>query len=160
MEASDTGRRNATEKQRLLPDWGYTWRTGAYSSMSHGWRTGQIVWIGGQVALDRDAKVVHPGDIAGQTRYVYDAIDRLLREAGASLSDVVKINTYLALDPADPEFDTKWELMAEARKEYFPTDGPGALGIAVPALRYPGLLIEVDAIAVITTEPDSSPALT
>jgi enamine deaminase RidA (YjgF/YER057c/UK114 family) len=137
------------DRQRLMPEWAYAWRTPAYSTMSHGWRTGPFVFIGGQVALDPEAKVVAPGDMAGQTRYVYRAIEGLLAEAGASMRDVVKITTYLALDPADPAFDTKWEAMAEVRKEFFPHDGPGATGIAVSALRYPGLLVEVEAIAVI-----------
>jgi enamine deaminase RidA (YjgF/YER057c/UK114 family) len=137
------------DRQRLMPDWAYTWRTGAYSTMSHGWRVGPFVWIGGQVALDGEARVVHPGDMGAQTRYVYEAIKGLLAEAGGTMRDVVKITTYLALDPADPEFDTKWEAMAEVRKEYFPEEGPGATGIAVWALRYPGLLVEVEAMAVL-----------
>lgn len=116
------------DRQRLMPDWAYGWRTAAYSTMSHGWRTGPLVWIGGQVALDPEAKVVAPGDMAGQTRYVYRAIERLLGEAGATMRDVVKITTYLALDPADPQFDGKWEAMAEVRKEFFPENGPGATG--------------------------------
>lgn len=138
------------ERQRLMPDWAYTWRSSAYSTMSHGWRAGPFVWIGGQVALDAQANVVAPDDIAGQTRYVYRAIEGLLAEAGATLRDVVKITSYLALDPADPRFDEKWEAMAEARKEFFPEEGPGATGVAVSALRYPGLLIEVEAMAVIS----------
>jgi enamine deaminase RidA (YjgF/YER057c/UK114 family) len=132
-----------------MPDWAYGWRTGAYSTMSHGWRVGPFVWIGGQVALDPDANVVHPGDMGAQTRYVYEAIKGLLAEAGGTMRDIVKITTYLALDPADPEFDSKWEAMADVRKEYFPEEGPGATGIAVSALRYAGLLVEVEAMAVL-----------
>lgn len=143
------------DRQRLMPEWAYAWRTAAYSTMSHGWRVGPLVWIGGQVALDPEANVVAPGDMAGQTRYVYRAIEGLLAEAGATLRDVVKITTYLALDPADPQFDEKWEAMAEARKEFFPADGPCATGIAVSALRYPGLLVEVEAVAVIAGDRPS-----
>lgn len=137
------------DRQRLMPEWAYTWRTGAYSTLSHGWRAGPIVWIGGQVALDEHAQVVAPGDMGGQTRYVYRAIEGLLKEAGATLADVVKITTFLLLDPADPAFDATWEEMAEARKEFFPEPGPCGTGVAVAALRYPGLLIEVEAVAVI-----------
>jgi len=144
------------DRQRLMPDWAYAWRTGAYSTMSHGWRVGPFVWIGGQVALDGEANVVHPGDMGAQTRYVYEAIKGLLAEAGGTMADVVKITTYLALDPNDPEFDAKWEAMAEVRKEYFPGEGPGATGIAVSALRYPGLLVEVEAMAVLR-EGDGGP---
>jgi enamine deaminase RidA (YjgF/YER057c/UK114 family) len=137
------------DRQRLMPSWGYAWRTGAYPRLSHGWRVGPFVWIGGQVALDSESKVVHPGDMAGQARYVYEAIDRLLKEAGATWADVVKIDTFMALDPADPEFDAKWEQMADVRHEFVADPGPATLGVPVPGLRYPGLLVEVDAMAVI-----------
>jgi enamine deaminase RidA (YjgF/YER057c/UK114 family) len=137
------------DRQRLMPDWGYAWRSEAYGKLSHGWRVGPFVWIGGQVALDAESNVVHPGNMAGQTRYVYEAIDRLLREAGATFADVVKINTFLALDPREPDFDATWEQMAAVRHEFVADEGPATLGVPVPALRYPGLLVEVDAMAVI-----------
>jgi enamine deaminase RidA (YjgF/YER057c/UK114 family) len=141
------------ERQRIMPDWGYGWRGGNYTTLSHGWRVGPFVWIGGQVALDEEGRVVHEGDMGAQTRYVYEAIRRLLAEAGATMADVVKINTFMALDPADPEFDMKWEQMSAVRKEYFPAEGPATLGVPVPGLRYPGLLVEVDAMAVIRGAP-------
>jgi 2-iminobutanoate/2-iminopropanoate deaminase len=142
------------DRQRLMPEWAYAWRSDAYATLSHGWRVGPFVWIGGQVALDNQARVVHPGDMGGQTRYVFRAIEGLLKEAGATMADVVKINSFIALDPADPEFDTKWEQMAAARREFFPELGPCTLGVPVPGLRYPGLLIEVDAMAVMRDSPD------
>jgi 2-iminobutanoate/2-iminopropanoate deaminase len=148
------GLREPMDRQRLKPAWTYAWRSDAYSSLSHGWRVGPFVWIGGQVALDDHSQVVHPGDMAGQTRYVYRAIEGLLHEAGATLADVVKLNTYLALDPADPEFDAKWEAMADVRKEFFPEVGPCTTGVPVSGLRYPGLLIEVEATAVIQATVD------
>ena len=139
------------ERQRLMPEWAYAWRSGAYSKLSHGWRVGPFVWIGGQVALDNQARVVHPGDMAGQTRYVYEAIEKLLHEAGATFADVVKINTFVALDPADPAFDATWEQMSAVRAEFVSDPGPATLGVPVPGLRYPGLLVEVDAMAVIAS---------
>jgi 2-iminobutanoate/2-iminopropanoate deaminase len=137
------------DRQRLMPDGAYGWRTDAYSTLSHGWRVGPFVWVGGQVALDPQGRVVHEGDMGAQTRYIYEAIDRILKEAGATFADVVKINTFLALDPADPEFDTKWEAMSDVRKEYVADPGPCTTGVPVPGLRYPGLLVEVEAMAVI-----------
>jgi len=137
------------DRQRLKPDWGYAWRNEAYSKLSHGWRVGPFVWIGGQVALDSESHVVHPGNMAGQARYVYEAIDRLLKEAGATWGDVVKINTFMALDPRAPDFDATWEQMAAVRAEFVTDPGPATLGVPVPGLRYPGLLVEVDAMAVI-----------
>ena len=141
------------DRQRLMPDWAYGWRTEAYAKLSHGWRVGPLVWIGGQVALDPDGNVMHPGDMAAQTRYCYEAIERLLHEAGATYADVVKLNTFMALDPKDPSFDEVWEQMSAVRAEFVVDPGPATLGVPVPGLRYPGLLVEVDAMAVIGGVP-------
>ncbi len=137
------------DRTRLNPAGHWTWRSPAYSTLSQGWRAGPVVWVGGQVALDEGGRVVAPGDIAGQTRAVYQAIERVLGEAGGTLADVVKINSYYVLDPKDPDFDRQWEAMARARQEFFPENGPCGTGIPVSSLVYPGLLIEVEAVAVL-----------
>ena len=138
-----------TDRQRLMPKDHWTWRSGAYSSLSQGWRVGPIVWTGGQVALAGDGSVIAPGDLPAQTRAVYQAIGRVLAEAGATFRDVVKINSFYVIDPARPDFDDAWTQMATVRAEFFPEPGPCGTGVIVPALVYPGLVIEVEAVAVL-----------
>jgi enamine deaminase RidA (YjgF/YER057c/UK114 family) len=142
-------RPDRSDRQRLMPRGHWTWRDGAYATLSQGWRVGPIVWTGGQVAIDARGEVIAPGDIAAQTRAVYRAIESVLAEAGASLADVVKINSFYVIDPARPDFDDEWTRMARVRAEFFPEPGPCGTGVIVPALVYWGLVIEVEAVAVL-----------
>jgi 2-iminobutanoate/2-iminopropanoate deaminase len=143
----------AADRQRLEPGGHWTWTGGpAWGPIAQGWRVGNLVFTGGQVAIDSAGKVIGVGDIETQTREVYRNIERVLHEGGASLRDVVKITSYLVWDgePSGPEFDAFWVRMATVRASFFPGDGPAGTGVVVKALIYPGLLIEVEAIAVIS----------
>ena len=47
-------------------------------------RVGNLLFISGTTAGDRTGKIVAPGDIVGQTRYIYQKFARLLAAAGAA----------------------------------------------------------------------------
>ncbi len=55
---------------------------------------GRWIYVSGQVALGEDMKLVE-GDLASQTELTFDHIERVLRRAGAELTDVVKLTTFL-----------------------------------------------------------------
>jgi len=59
--------------------------------------TGRGRWVAtsGQVALDDEGKLVGPGDPEAQTRQVFANLDRALAAAGASFTDVIKLNYYV-----------------------------------------------------------------
>ena len=137
------------ERQRLVPEHHWGWRGEQWSTISQGWRAGNLVFVGGQVALDEAGAIIGPGDIAEQTRAVYRAIQRVLGQAGATLADVVKINSFLVTQAEGEAYDEFWRLMAAARREFFPDEGPCGTGVVVSRLVYPGLLIEVECVAVI-----------
>ena len=111
--------------------------------------SGKIVYTAGQLARDIDGNCVGKGDMRAQMEQTFQNLDRCLKAAGATWADVVKINTFMALDPRAPDFDATWEHMAAVRAEFVADPGPATLGVPVPGLRYPGLLVEVDAMAVI-----------
>jgi len=140
------------DRQRLMPRHHWGWRGEQWSTISQGWRAGNLVFVGGQVALDEHGEIIGPGDIAEQTRAVYRLIENVLHEAGAELADVVKITSFLVTDAEGEEYDEFWRRMAAARREFFPNEGPCGTGIIVQQLVYPGLLIEVECIAVIPDE--------
>ena len=77
-----------------------------------------------------------------QTRQVFRNIKAVLRAAGAKMEHVVKINTYIT--DADKFMD-----MLEARGDIFGDNPPASTAVVVAGLAFPGLLIEVEAIAVI-----------
>lgn len=54
----------------------------------HGTRVGNAVYVSGTLAIDPEGKVVHPGDIEAQTRYVLDQIKAVVEAAGGSMQDI------------------------------------------------------------------------
>lgn len=115
---------------------------------SHGFAVprGELVFVAGQVAVDRDGQLVGPGDIRAQLRQTLINLEAVLRAAGGSLRDVVKLTTYLTRAEDIPGF-------MEARRELYPgyfPDGvyPANTLLVVDRLVRPELLIEIEAIAV------------
>lgn len=78
-------------------------------------------------------------------RQAYQNLSAALAGAGATLSDVVKITTYIVnYRPSD------LALIAEVRREFFARGNPPASTLlGVKALAVEGLLIEVEAVAVV-----------
>ena len=111
------------------------------STINHAFKAGNTVYTAGQVALDKDGNLVGKGDITAQADQVFSNLQAVLRAAGASMQDVVKLNMYLT-GQADL---TK---VREVRQRYFTGEFPAATGVFVSALADPDFLIEIDAIAV------------
>jgi 2-iminobutanoate/2-iminopropanoate deaminase len=133
------------EPQRIMPadHWDWTIPT----SFSQGWRIGPWVFVGGQVARDAAGRIVGPGDIGEQTRCVFENIGKVLTDAGAAFSDIVKLNTYYVYDGEEADAGPFWEAMTRVRMGYLPTPGPAATAVRVAGLAWPGQLIEVEALA-------------
>ncbi|MBU3069091.1 RidA family protein [Aestuariicella sp. G3-2] len=79
-------------------------------------------------------------DIADQTRAVIENIGGILKEAGANLSDVVEISSYLVNMNDFGGYN-------QVYSEYFGEDGPTRTTVAVHQLPHPHLLIEIKAVA-------------
>ena len=76
-------------------------------------------------------------DVAAQTRQTLNNVQRLLAEAGASMSDVVSVIIYLT-DVDD------WATMNAVYTEFFSTPYPSRTAVGV-ALR--DILVEISAVA-------------
>ncbi|WP_440071323.1 RidA family protein [Streptosporangium sp. OZ121] len=79
-------------------------------------------------------------DIAEQTRAVIENIGDILRAAGADLSDLVQITTYLVNINDFGGYNAVYA-------EYFDETGPARTTVAVHQLPHPHLLIEIQAVA-------------
>jgi 2-aminomuconate deaminase len=79
-------------------------------------------------------------DIREQTRAVIDNIRAVLRSAGADLSDLVEVTTFLVHMNDFGGYN-------EVYGEYFGADGPARTTVAVHQLPHPHLLIEIKAVA-------------
>lgn len=113
------------------------------SPASHAAKAGNTIYVTGQCALDGDLNVLHPGDLVAQTEIVMSNIAKVLAEFGATMDDVVKMNTFYVSEGQRDD----WEASVRARFKHFKVPGPASTGIPVPALAIPGLMIEVEVIA-------------
>jgi 2-iminobutanoate/2-iminopropanoate deaminase len=59
-------------------------------------RAGQLLFVSGQVPLDPATGQMIEGDIAAQTRRVFDNLDAVLKAGGRSFADVVRTTVFLA----------------------------------------------------------------
>jgi len=101
-----------------------------------------MVFVAGQLALDKDGKLVGPNDIAAQTRRVLENMRRVLETGGAKMQDVVKVTVFVT----DIRFR---EGYGEVRREFFPANPPASTLVQVACLAIPGALIEIEAVAII-----------
>jgi enamine deaminase RidA (YjgF/YER057c/UK114 family) len=116
---------------------------------AQGWAVGPLVFTGGQLSADSEGNVIGRGDIAVQTRNVFQNLQRVLEEAGATWEDVVKLNTYYVYDGAPEDAQRFWEQMSAVRFEFLPKQGPAATAVRVAGLMYDGFLIEAEAVAIV-----------
>jgi 2-aminomuconate deaminase len=112
-------------------------------------RAGDFLIVSGTSARRADnsiagARVDESGsahlEIREQTRAVIENIRDILTSAGANLSDVVEVTSYL-VDMND------FAGYNEVYGEYFGYDGPARTTVAVHQLPHPHLLIEIRALA-------------
>jgi enamine deaminase RidA (YjgF/YER057c/UK114 family) len=104
---------------------------------------GRLIFISGTVAMDDAGRVIGSGDMAKQARAIFKKIGALLAEAGATIKDVVKITTFVT-------DMSQYGRFATVRKEVF-GDGPypASATVLVSGLVAEGLVVEVEAIAVV-----------
>lgn len=104
----------------------------------------RILFVSGQTAMFDTGEPQHPGDMRAQIELTLVNVRTVLEAAGMNLSDVVQLNTHVT----DIE-----QFQAEAadvlEREFAAADvSPPAVLSQVVRLGHPGLLAEIDAIAV------------
>ena len=112
---------------------------------SQGLRCGPWVFVGGQAALDEHGKVVGAGSRADQTELVMRYVGQVLGAAGACFDDVLKLNTYYCHRVGAGALHDG----AEPRSRCFSPPGPAWSDVPVDELAWPGMLVEIEAIAAI-----------
>lgn len=105
-------------------------------------RVGPFVQVAGTTAVDEQGQPIAPGDPYGQTIAILRKIQQALTTAGAALSDVVRTRIYV-VNMAD------WEEIGRAHGEFFRDIRPAATLVAVSRLINPGLLVEIEADAIV-----------
>jgi 2-iminobutanoate/2-iminopropanoate deaminase len=101
---------------------------------------GRVVYLKGQVSLDREGRVVGKGDMRAQTRKTLENIRTVLASAGGVMGDVVSL-THYATDLGT------FMATGDIRREFFAEPFPVTTTVQVVALYHPDLMIEITAIA-------------
>jgi 2-iminobutanoate/2-iminopropanoate deaminase len=107
-------------------------------------RFGDLLFISGCAPVDETGRLVGEGDVAIQARQVLSHIGTVLRHAGGDFADILKVTVYL-LDVDDRV------AVNEVRKEFFGDSRPASTLIEVRRLAVPGMLVEIDAVAGISS---------
>jgi enamine deaminase RidA (YjgF/YER057c/UK114 family) len=103
---------------------------------------GGIVYLSSLLPIADDGGLVASGDVAAQTRAIFERAARVLSEFELGLSDIVKTVDYLA-----PGALAEYKRTAEVRRECFEPVFPAATGIVMPRLARSDALIQIDLIA-------------
>lgn len=138
------------EKTRIMPNNHWDWSMPV--SFSQGWKVGNLVFVGGQVPFDENRNIIGIDDIEAQTRAVFNNIRQVLKEVGADMDDIVKFNTFYKYDGEGEAVNEFWQKMTEVRLEFLHEPGPVGTAIRVNGFGTDGILIEVEAIAVIEND--------
>ena len=102
----------------------------------------RTIYISGQIAFDQDGQVVGAGDMKAQAEQVFKNLETALTAAGATFSDVVKMNSYIT-------DMSKVQAVRDVRARYFKDATPASTFVEVKGLVRPELLLEIEVIAVV-----------
>jgi enamine deaminase RidA (YjgF/YER057c/UK114 family) len=106
---------------------------------------GRIVYIAGQLGIDRDGKLVGgPGDFRAQTAQAFANLKAALTAVGAKVEHIVKINNYVV------DIGRNIGAFREVRDAHLNMAAPPAsTTVGVPELARPGALFEIEAVVIL-----------
>lgn len=98
---------------------------------------GPTLWVAGQVPINPSTGEFTTGPIGEQALQAFENLKAVIEAAGAELTNIVKVNLYLADLSNGPEVNAVYE-------SFFPDPKPArtTIGAALPA----GLQVEIDCV--------------
>ena len=108
-------------------------------------RVGGVVHVSGTTSTGGDGTLVGRGDAYAQAAQALANIAAALAQVGASMSDVVRTRMYVT-------DISRWEEVGRAHGEVFGDIRPATSMVEVSRLIDPGMLVEIEAEALIEEE--------
>lgn len=108
--------------------------------LSPGLRTGNLIFVSGQLGIDENGTIPPSG--AEQAELAFHALERVLAEAGATLADIVQLQTF---HKGSMAASNEWFLPVKSR--FITAPYPSWTGFGVADLGGDGAMIEIGAIA-------------
>lgn len=134
------------ERQRLQPPNHWDWSI-SNSQFTQGWAKGPLIFIGGQISADNQARAVGD-DMEAQTRNVFQFIRNVLAEGNYTEADVQKLYIYFHADGDWDEIAATRATIARVQREFYREPGPVVTAIRVAGFAFENLLIEIEAFGV------------
>jgi len=131
----------AAKNQKILINPPGTEKVYKTMQFSQAVRSGDTVWVSGQVGIDETGSVAEGIEL--QTRSAFENLKRVLAEAGGSLADIVEVVTYHKSMADIRGF-------AKVKAEFISEDFPAWTAVGITELVLPDLLVEIRATAVIS----------
>jgi reactive intermediate/imine deaminase len=128
-------------ERRQVNPWSWQDRAG----FSQAWRVEgaeAVVFVAGQGPISPDGELVGEGDFEAQVRQTFENLRTVLEQAGASLDSIVKTTVYVT------DIGLLRALGA-IRSEFIAGPPPASTAVQVGGLAIPGMMVEVEAIAVV-----------
>ena len=113
----------------------------AIGTYSQAVRSGNTVYISGQIPLVPETMSLVEGDMEANIRRVFDNLQAICEAAGGSLGDIVKLNIFLT-DLGN------FALVNEVMASYFDQPYPARAAVGVAALPK-DVPVEMDAVMVV-----------
>ncbi len=121
----------------------WTWQDNF--GFSQAWKVDEgksVIFVSGQASISAEGTVMHEGDFKAQVRLTFENLKTVLEQAGASLDDVVKLGAYFVDIEKLPDYGA-------VQAEFFKGKMPAQTAVGVSSLALPGMMIEVEAYAVV-----------
>ena len=101
-----------------------------------------FIFVSGQASISAEGLVKHEENFEDQVQLTFKNLQTVLEQAGASLENVVKLGVFL-VDIG------KLPVYGAVQAEFFKGKMPAQTAVEVSSLALPGMMVEVEAIAVI-----------
>jgi reactive intermediate/imine deaminase len=102
-------------------------------------RFGNLLFVSGIGPLAEDGSLVARGDAVEQTRQILENLGAVLRAAGASPADVLKVTVYLT------DIEDRGAINP-VRQQFFGAARPASTLVEVSKLAIPGMKVEIEAV--------------
>jgi enamine deaminase RidA (YjgF/YER057c/UK114 family) len=114
--------------------------------LAPGVRVGDLIFVSGQLGIDQDGSI--PSSGARQAELAFLAVQRVLHEGGATLADIIQLQTF---HKGGIAATNEWFLPVKDRFIHAPH--PSWTGVGVADIGGDGAVIEIAAIARVSTTP-------
>jgi enamine deaminase RidA (YjgF/YER057c/UK114 family) len=135
------------EKERLMPAGHWSWKKSL--PFSHGWKVGDMIFVGGQRSFDASGNLIGEGDIEIQTAETFRNLETVLQLGGGDRNNLMRQNTFFRFFGEGRDVTDYWEKMTNVRQQYMSIPSAAGAGLRIAGLPKSKELIQVEGIGVL-----------